>query len=182
MKTIAKKAITFGLAALMLVSCGKDKNKVDQNAVNSNPFIGVGSSPTESNFINQLMSQYSCSRVNRYLNYSNGTLTNAGANGAQALASYVGVDVNTGDIIVLKDYGNNNFQYAISVCRTGDQFIDNMLISGQPQISATFTGDLNVPNRAQCPTGRVNSGDLFFGYAPNSYPLLMRFQPPQQCM
>lgn len=181
MKTIAKKAITFGLAALMLMSCGKDKNKVDENA-NSNAFIGVGVNGNEAQFINSLMSQYSCSRVNRYLNYSNGQLTPAGANGSAALASYVGVDVNTGDIIVLKDYGNNNFQYAISVCRTGDQFIDNMLISAQPQITATFTGDLNVPNRAQCPSGRVNSGDLFFGYAPNGYPILMRFQPPQQCM
>lgn len=182
MKTIAKKAITFGLAALMLVSCGKDKKKVDPNAgVGISPF-GVGANPNSGTFFNQVLAQYSCNRLTRHLSYSNGTLSAIGGPSAGSFMEYTGVDTATGDVLVLREYGQNNYQLSLSICSTGDQFVDNMLINGQPQIDQQFLWDANVPNRSACPTGRINMGGLFFGYAPNGYPIIMRFQPPQQCM
>jgi len=181
-KSAAKTAFTLGLAAMMLVSCGKSKKKADENTAVTNPFgFNNPNNPNEGAFLNNLMSQYNCNRVNRYLMYSNGQLQATGGQGGASVASYVGVDPRSGDIIKIDDFGNGTFQYALSICSTGDGYYDNIIINQLPQIAAEFTGDQNTKT-AQCPVGRVNSGVLYFGNSPSGYPIDMIFQPAQQCL
>lgn len=171
-KAVAKKAITLGVAALLITSCGKDKAKTDENAV-ANPF-GFPAGTI----------QNCSSPVQRVFNFNQGTLSPAGARGGAVYATYIGNDPTTNDSAMIRDFGNDTLQLILNVCRTGDANIDNMLINAVPTIQQTFTGDLNVPNKAACP-GRINTGTVVFGYVPSQYgaiPVQSSFQPPQVCL
>lgn len=135
----------------------------------------------QTHFIQNLKLQYKCERIERSFSLVSGQLISDAQPNKEVLRSYAGVDSMTGDIILLNDLGDNKFQYIISFCKTGDDILDGIFRTAQPQITSTFTGDLNVPNPATCPMGRVNSGDIFFGYSPGGIPLLSRFQPPVSC-
>lgn len=171
-KGIAKKAITLGVTALLLASCGKDKNKVDENAV-ANPFGFPAGTIQNCN-----------SPVQRVFDFNQGNLSPAGARGGAVYATYIGNDPTTNDSAMIRDYGNNSMQLIVNICRTGDTNIDNILLNSVPTITQTFTGDLNVPNKAACP-GRINTGTLNFGYVQSQYgavPVMSSFQPPQVCL
>jgi hypothetical protein len=174
-KAFAKSAFTLGMTALLLVGCGKSDKKADAVAPAISPYTFGNGTGTAS-----------CANpVQRAFNYSNSQLVPAGINAAAVYATYIGIDQQTGDTAMIRDHGNNNLQLILTLCRTGDASIDNMLQGSTPTITSTLSVDLNVPNKAQCP-GRINAGDILFGYVPSyqygQVPVGSRFQPPQQCL
>ncbi|MFT6071068.1 MAG: hypothetical protein ACJAT2_002057 [Bacteriovoracaceae bacterium] len=123
--------------------------------------------------------------IQRSFNYTNGKLVPAAVNDSEVFATYIGIDPSTRDKAIIRDHGNNNVQMIFTLCLTGDSSVDNLLQQGTPSVASSITADLNVPNKAQCP-GRINSGDIIFGYTSNtqygSLPIVSRFQPTQECL
>jgi hypothetical protein len=174
-KAFAKSAFILGMTALLFVGCGKSDKKADALGPAISPFTFGNGTGTAS----------CASPVQRAFDYNNGQLTPAGINASAVYASYIGIDVQTGDTAMIRDHGNNVLQLILTLCLTGDASIDNMLQGGTPTITSTLSVDLNVPNKAQCP-GRINAGDVFFGKVPSyqygQIPVGSRFQPPSQCL
>jgi hypothetical protein len=159
--------------ALSLDEALDDKIKVVRAVSSTNPF-SFGTEVTN------------CANpVQRAFDYQNGQLVPAAINGSAVYATYLGTDQQTGDTAMIRDHGNNNLQLILTLCRTGDASVDNMLQGSTPVIQNALNADLNVPNKALCP-GRINAGHVIFGYVANEQhgqiPVASRFQPPAECM
>lgn len=154
-------------------------------SLDSNMKVVEAMSPVNPFSFNNGESNSCASPVQRIFDYKNGQLVPAAVNGSEVFATYIGIDPDTGDKAMIRDHGNNNIQMILSLCLTGDASIDNLMQQGSPTVGSTITVDLNVPNKVKCP-GRINSGDIIFGYISNSQygslPVASRLQPTQDCL
>lgn len=173
-----KKAITFGVIALALVSCGKSsENEIiaDTSSTGSNPvLVGSGGSDLSSYWAN-LKSQHSCSnyggRMDDIVYTLNGSASGQqvygsmvpGSTSGQVTQTYTGRNYGTNDLMFISQILNNGqiyYNVVISFCRYidsyGQEFISEN--AGLSNFQAIFT----LANSTNCPTGQIENGWIQF--------------------
>jgi hypothetical protein len=201
-KQFTKQAMILGLAGGLLVSCGKDskKNEIDSTTTNPNP-VG-NSNPVFRNpsgnvntqdlsLWNSLKSQYACNtqtggrmqdlnfrlQGQAYGNMIGGQLSPISSPSGGAVASFMGANQGTRDLIYITQTSNGSsvqYNVVLSFCTwTQNIYGQQIQFIGPNSGMSNFRLDYaDISNSTNCPVGKVTSGKVTFSsqtYGGNIY-------------
>ncbi len=183
LKSIGQKLSLLGLAAMLAVSCGSDKNETGPSN-NGTGSLPVGTSPVFSdpstggnnlNVWNSLKGSTSCSQGRMQdmtftlQQASNGSTISgylqSGTVSGSSQGSYYGKSAN-GDLVFVSKVSNGNqlgFNVVLSFCQFSDGV--NQYIGPNAQMSNFYVNALSLNNSGSCATGAVSNGQIGF-YSP----------------
>lgn len=181
LKSIGRKLSVLGMTAMLVASCGSDKNEAKPSPtapgipVGTSPVFGNGSNSNDINVWNNLKSQTNCAQGRMQdqtfqLQQANsgsaisGWLQSGSVSGTSQ-GSYYGKSAN-GDLVFVSKVVNGN-QLAYNVVLSFCQFNDGIAqyIGPNAGMSNFYVNQLYLNNSGSCATGAVSNGQVGF-YSP----------------
>lgn len=187
LKSIGRKIGVLSVTAMLVVSCGSDKDKNTTNSsiagvpVGTSPVFGnptTGGSQQDLNVWNSLKGSTSCAQGRmedltftlQSQGYSNGStisgyLQSGSASGTHQ-GGYYGKSAN-GDLVYVSKISNGTalaYNVVLSFCQFSDGY--TQYIGPNAQMNNFFVNGLSLNNSGTCATGAVSAGQVGF-YSPS---------------